>query len=242
MTERIRPLALVTGGAHRLGRAIAIGLAQKGYAIFLHYFRAQDEAYQTASELEALGTEVFIRQADLTEENALVSLFSEIDALHHPFQVLINSAAVMCRGDVRELNFADWNATMDLNLWVPLRCSQEAARKMEKGLIVNVTDMGTQKTWSGFPSYAVSKSALESLTRVLARSLAPNIRVNAVAPGFVIPSQDVSAENWARLIKRVPLERPARPEEIASAVGFLVDNEYITGQTIVVDGGYSLVG
>jgi len=242
MTERIRPLALVTGSAHRLGRAIAIGLAQKGYAIFLHYFRAEKEASQTVFDLEALGTEVFHKQADLTDEHALISLFQEVDALHHPFQVLVNSAAVMSHGDIRELESADWNATMDLNLLVPLRCSQEAARRMEKGVIVNITDMGTQKTWSGFPAYAVSKSALESLTRVLARSLAPHIRVNAVAPGFVLPSPEVPAQAWERLVKRVPLERPARPEEIASAVGFLVENEYITGQTIVIDGGYSLVG
>jgi NAD(P)-dependent dehydrogenase (short-subunit alcohol dehydrogenase family) len=111
----------------------------------------------------------------------------------------------------------------------------------EGGLIVNITDVGAQKAWSRYPSYTVSKAALESLTRILARALAPQIRVNAIAPGLVLQSEIVPAEEWERLIHRVPLKRPARPEEIASALEFLLQNEYMTGQTIVVDGGYSLV-
>jgi pteridine reductase len=109
------------------------------------------------------------------------------------------------------------------------------------GLIVNISDVGAQKTWSRYPSYTVSKAALESLTRILARALAPAIRVNAIAPGFVLQSDIVPAEEWERLIKRIPLGRPATTEEIASALEFLLQNEYITGQTIVVDGGYSLI-
>jgi NAD(P)-dependent dehydrogenase (short-subunit alcohol dehydrogenase family) len=111
----------------------------------------------------------------------------------------------------------------------------------EAGLIVNITDVGAQKAWSRYPSYTVSKAALESLTRILARALAPKIRVNAIAPGLVLPSDIVPPEEWERLIKRLPLKRPARTEEIASALEFLLKNEYITGQTIVVDGGYSLI-
>ena len=109
------------------------------------------------------------------------------------------------------------------------------------GLIVNISDVGAQKAWSRYPSYTVSKAALDSLTRILARALAPEIRVNAIAPGFVLQSDIVSSEEWERLMKRVPLKRQARIEEIASALEFLLKNEYMTGQTIVVDGGYSLV-
>jgi NAD(P)-dependent dehydrogenase (short-subunit alcohol dehydrogenase family) len=109
------------------------------------------------------------------------------------------------------------------------------------GLIVNITDVGAQKVWSRYPSYTVSKAGLESLTKILARAFAPKIRVNAIAPGFVLQSDIVSEEEWQRLINRIPLKRPARNEEIASALEFLLKNEYITGQTIVVDGGYSLV-
>ena len=108
-------------------------------------------------------------------------------------------------------------------------------------LIVNITDVGAQKAWSRYPSYTVSKAALESLTKILARAFAPQIRVNAIAPGFVLQSDIVTDEEWQRLINRIPLKRAARMEEIASVLEFLVKNEYITGQTIVVDGGYSLI-
>ncbi len=110
------------------------------------------------------------------------------------------------------------------------------------GLIVNVTDIGAYKTWSRYPSYSVSKAGLEVLTKILARSFAPSIRVNAVAPGLVLQSDLVSTDDWNRLVERIPLKRAASVEEIASAVEFLLANEYITGQTLVIDGGYSLLG
>ena len=109
------------------------------------------------------------------------------------------------------------------------------------GLIVNITDIGALKAWSRYPSYTVSKAALESLTRLLARALAPKIRVNAIAPGLVLRSDVVTAEQWDKLVQRLPLKRAATLEEITSALEFLIKNEYITGQTIVVDGGYSLL-
>jgi NAD(P)-dependent dehydrogenase (short-subunit alcohol dehydrogenase family) len=148
----------------------------------------------------------------------------------------------MPSGNVESLTLENWDTSLDLNLRAPFLLAQECSKKMiEGGLIVNITDVGAQKTWSRYPSYTVSKTALESLTKILARALAPTIRVNAIAPGFVLPSDMVSGEEWQRLINRIPLKRPARAEEIASALEFLLKNEYITGQTIVVDGGYSLI-
>jgi pteridine reductase len=108
-------------------------------------------------------------------------------------------------------------------------------------LIVNVSDVGAEKAWSRFPSYTVSKAALESLTKVLARAFAPAVRVNAIAPGLVLPSENVTEEEWSSLEQRLPLKRSATTEEVASALEFLLENKYITGQTIAVDGGYSLV-
>jgi pteridine reductase len=148
----------------------------------------------------------------------------------------------MPSGNVDALSIENWDQSLDLNLRAPFLIAQAASRKMtEGGLIVNITDVGAQKTWSRYPSYTVSKAALESLTKILARALAPKIRVNAIAPGFVLQSDIVTAEEWQRLINRIPLKRPARAEEIASALEFLLQNEYITGQTIIVDGGYSLI-
>jgi NAD(P)-dependent dehydrogenase (short-subunit alcohol dehydrogenase family) len=108
-------------------------------------------------------------------------------------------------------------------------------------LIVNITDIGAQKAWSRYPSYTVSKAGLESLTKMLARALAPTVRVNAIAPGLVLPSDVVTPEQWGKLVERLPLKRAATLEEVTSALEFLIRNEYITGQTIVVDGGYSLI-
>ena len=231
-------LALVTGAAHRLGKSFALTLARLGYDIALHYHTAEGAAHQTRAEIESLSRRVTLIQADLTDPAQIHSMVSSLGVLH----ILVNSAAFMPGGNVDELSLENWNASLDLNLRAPFLLARECAEKMTSGgLIVNITDVGAQKAWSRYPSYTVSKAALESLTRILARALAPKIRVNAIAPGLVLQSDVVSAEEWERLIGRIPLKRPARTEEIASALEFLIQNEYITGQTIVVDGGYSLI-
>ena len=232
------PIALVTGAAHRLGKVFALTLARQGFDIVLHYHHSQEAALETKAEIESTGRRVTLAQADLTNPIEIQSLVSSPESL----RVLVNSAAYMPSGNVEVLSLENWDLSLDLNLRAPFLLAQEASKKMtEGGLIVNISDVGAQKAWSRFPSYTVSKAALESLTRILARAYAPTIRVNAIAPGFVLQSDIVPAEEWDRLINRVPLKRPARPEEIASALEFLCKNEYITGQTIVVDGGYSLV-
>jgi NAD(P)-dependent dehydrogenase (short-subunit alcohol dehydrogenase family) len=232
------PLALVTGAAHRLGKVFALTLAQHRFDILLHYHQSFDVALQTQAEIESFGRQVTLARADLTDPTQIQSLVSKLDSL----KILVNSAAFMPRGDVPSLTIENWDASLDLNLRAPFLLAQECAKKMtDGGLIVNITDVGAQKVWSRYPSYTVSKAGLESLTKILARAFAPKIRVNAIAPGFVLQSDIVSEEEWQRLINRIPLKRPARNEEIASALEFLLKNEYITGQTIVVDGGYSLV-
>ena len=231
-------LALVTGAAHRLGKVFALTLARQGFDIVLHYHQASDAALQTRSEIASMGRQVTLFEADLTDPSQIQSLVSSLESV----QVLVNSAAFMPSGNVEALTIENWDTALDLNLRAPFLLAQECAKKMtEGGLIVNITDVGAQKAWSRYPSYTVSKAALESLTRILARALAPKIRVNAIAPGFVLQSDIVTDEEWQRLLKRIPLKRPARTEELASALQFLLENEYITGQTIVVDGGYSLV-
>lgn len=243
------PLAVVTGGAHRLGRAFALTLAYQGYAVLAHYHRSSQIIPKTVAEIKSFGVPAFSIQADLTQVDHVEALFMLVDSLLAQseaqldrFAVLVNSAAVMPRGDAQTLPVEDWDTTLNLNLRAPFLCAQQASLRMTSGgLIVNVSDIGAEKAWSRFPSYTVSKAALESLTRVLARSLAPAIRVNAIAPGLVLPSESVSREEWEKLIGRLPLKRAATTEEIASALEFLLKNEYVTGQTIVVDGGYSLI-
>jgi NAD(P)-dependent dehydrogenase (short-subunit alcohol dehydrogenase family) len=235
-------LALVTGSARRLGKAFALSLARMGYSIALHYRGSVTEAEKTANEIRALGVECLPIRADLTVPKKIDFLFSLVDEFHAPLKVVVNSAAIMPAGSPRELELRDWDFALDLNLRAPFLIAQQAAKRMTKGgLIVNISDIGAQKAWSRYPSYTVSKAGLDSLTKLLARALAPTIRVNAIAPGLVLPSDVVNEEQWNKLVARLPLKRAAALAEITSALEFLIKNEYITGHTIVVDGGYSLI-
>jgi NAD(P)-dependent dehydrogenase (short-subunit alcohol dehydrogenase family) len=240
MTEK--QLALVTGAARRLGKAFAMTLARRGFAIALHYRHSAQEAMSAANEIRKLGVPAYLLRADLKDPKKIPHLFSIIDELDEPLKIVVNSAAIMPAANPVELSVRDWDEAFDLNLRAPFFLAQEAAKRMESGLIVNVSDVGAQKAWSRYPSYTVSKSAVESLTKMLARAFAPSIRVNAIAPGLVLQSDVVSPEEWQRLIARLPLKRSATLDEVTSVLEFLLANEYITGQTIVVDGGYSLLG
>ncbi len=235
-------LALVTGSAHRLGKAFALSLARMGYDIALHYHGSANEAEQTANEIRAFGVDCLPIRADLMFPEKIEYLFSLVDEIKMPLKVVVNSAAIMPVGKAHELELKDWDSALDLNLRAPFLIAQQAAKRMhDGGLIVNISDIGAQKAWSRYPSYTVSKAGLESLTKMLARALAPTIRVNAIAPGLVLPSDVVTEEQWQNLVERLPLKRAATLEEITSTLEFLIKNEYITGQTIVVDGGYSLI-
>ncbi len=235
-------LALVTGGAHRLGKAIAFRLARMGFAIALHSFQAEDAARETTDELSGLGVPVYPLVADLRDPAQIAVLFAQVEALPHPMRVLVNSAAVIRKSHLMEISVDEWDDVMALNLRAPLLCSQAAARLMiSGGVIVNISDVGARKTWTAFPAYSVSKSALETLTRLLARACGPSIRVNAIAPGLILPSADVSEPEWERLVARLPLRHAGSPDNVAQAVEFVVRNDYITGQVINVDGGYELV-
>lgn len=243
------PLALVTGAAQRLGRALALSLARQGYAIALHYHTSAAEALATADEIRALGLPVFPMQADLTQVSQIERLFSTLDeTLAEPasqltgLALLVNSASIMPRADARTLSVAEFDAVLALNLRAPFFLAQQAYHRMAAGgLIVNLSDIAAHKAWTGFPAYTLSKAGLDSLTQVLARSFAPKVRVNAIAPGLVLASENVSPADWERLVNRLPLPRPASLAEITTALEFLLKNEYITGQTLVVDGGYSLI-
>ena len=239
-------LAIVTGGAHRLGRAFSEKLTNLGYDLLLHYFSSEAAATRTQQELASENVNVTLAQADLSTPQGVVRLFKKVDELlkdeSSNLKVLVNSAAIMKQGNVRTLSLQDWKMAQNLNLQAPFLCSQQAYIRMRPGsLIVNVSDVGASKAWSKFPAYTVSKAALESLTMVSARSFAPRVRVNAIAPGLVLHSEDMPSAEWARLVSRIPFNRTATLEEISSTLEFLLKNEYITGQTITVDGGYSLV-
>lgn len=234
-------LALVTGAARRLGKAIALGLAQEGYAIGLHFNQSESEADATDQILREQGVPVFLLQADLRNPDRIRTMFQQVDATGYKLKVLVNSASIMKRVKIGEITPDQWDETLDINLRAPLLCSQEAARRMQDGgVIINLTDTGARKTWTSYGAYTVSKAGLETLTRLCARAFAPAVRVNAVAPGLILPSPDTSPEDWEKLVKKVPARMSGSEQDIVRTVLFLVRNGYITGETVHVDGGYGL--
>ncbi len=238
---QVKPLALVTGAAIRLGREIALALADQGYAIGLHYHNSIHQAQALSHQLEDKGVPALLLQADLTVPEQIERIFEQISEHPSPLKVLVNSAAVMLNGTLEETSIQDWDATFNLNLRAPWLCACYAARLMkENGVIINLTDASAGRLWKTYPAYSVSKAALEVFTRLLARSLAPGIRVNAVAPGLVMPTPSLTEDQWERLVARLPVKRTGTPQDIVKAVLFLIQNDYVTGQTLVVDGGYQL--
>jgi NAD(P)-dependent dehydrogenase (short-subunit alcohol dehydrogenase family) len=235
-------LALVTGAGHRLGRIFALSLAKQGYAILLHYHLSEEKARVTAEEIRLLGVPCHLHQADLTKPEQVQSLFTSIDHLAYPLSVFVNSAALMRHSDIRSLTPEEWDIELDLNLRAPFFLAQAAAARMQAGgLIINVSDAGAGHAWTGFPAYSISKTGLEQLTRLLAKALAPKIRVNAIAPGLVFPAEEMPSEAWKKMVDRLPLKHPQTEADLEAAVKFLLDAKSVTGQTVVIDGGYSLL-
>lgn len=242
-TSGSREIALVTGSAHRLGREIALKLAGMGFDMVLHYHHAQAQAEQTYLDIEALGGTAQLIKADLTNLFEIDLLFNKLSSFTGQLSVLINSAAVMPRANLLEMNSSAWDETFNLNLRAPWLCSKHAAQIMKagNGNIINITDAGAGRAWTSFAAYAISKSALETLTRLLARTLAPGIRVNGIAPGLIFPSPDMTRVEWDRLVERLPLQQAGQPQNIAQAVEYVLTNSHVTGQILVVDGGYQLI-
>ncbi len=233
-------VTLVTGGAHRVGKAIALELARAGAHVVVHYRSAGAAVTQTVAEIEALGVRALAVQADLSTEAGIDALFAATAAAFGGLDVLVNSAASMEAGDVRTLSRAAWQRVLDLNLTAPFFCAQAAARLMAGrggGVIVNIGDLAGRQPWAKYPAHSVSKAGVEMVTKVLAKALAPEIRVNAVAPGPVMKPDDWDDARWARSGDHTLLKRPGSGYDVARAVLFLVEAEYITGETLVVDGG-----
>ncbi|MEE8520449.1 MAG: 3-oxoacyl-ACP reductase family protein [Gemmatimonadota bacterium] len=241
-------VALVTGAARRLGRAIARALAEAGADLALHHHASAELAEEGAEDLRGLGARVEVFQTDLAEVDQIAGLFDEIARSFGGLDILVNNAAIFERTPLLDISPADWDRVLNLNLRAPFFCSQHAARlMMSRGLgggggsIVNIADVGGLQPWPGYAHHSIAKAGVIMLTRVLARALAPDIRVNAVAPGPILPPSDVSPEERDELAQRTALKRLGRPEDVAHTVLFLVRSDYVTGETIVVDGGKMLL-
>ena len=234
--------ALVTGSGQRVGREIALGLAKRGCNLILHYHSSGKEAAETLREIEACGVRAISVQTDLRDQVELKSLFSTVDSSFNRLDILVNSAAIMEKIDFLDVDGDAWYRSMALNLRAPFFCIQEAARRMlpGKGVIINVSDIAGLRPWARYPVHSISKAGIEMLTQVAAVALAPDIRVNAVAPGPVMKPDFLDEERWKEIGAAVPLQRTGIAEDVSRAVTFLCENDYITGETLVVDGGNQL--
>ena len=235
--------ALVTGGARRVGRAIALALAGRGFSIALHCRDSQADAEHTASEIRALGVDCVILPARLEQEDEVARLIGHATEALGPLGVLVNNASVFERDEWHDANSASWDAHIEANLRAPFVLMQDFARHLpadRQGLIVNLLD---QRVWSltpHFVSYTISKAALWTLTQTMALALAPRIRVNGIGPGPTLPSPRQTEAQFASQCASVPLKHGSSPQEIGAAVLAMLDLPAMTGQMIALDGGQHL--
>jgi len=233
-------VALVTGAGRRLGRAIALALAGRGMTVAVHYHQSIEGAEETRSRIVAGGGRAELFEADLRDAEAAHALPGRAVAALGQLDVLVNSAATMQRLSVEETTPAAWDDIFALNLRSAFFCAQGAmpALRASRGRIVNIADVGGLEPWAGYAAHCISKAGVVMLTRTLARALAPDITVNAVAPGAVLLPEDWGPEAGDHLRQTTPLQRLGSPEDAVGAVLFLLEGgDFLTGQTIVVDGG-----
>jgi len=243
MTDQDRPVALVTGAARRIGRAIALELASAGWDVGLHCNRSRAEADALANQLSGMGARTAVLPADLADFNQTARLVQGCTQALGPPECLINNASIFERDGVRDFTAESWQAHHDVNLRAPLILSQAFAAALpagREGNIINLIDQRVLRLNPTFFSYTLAKSALWTATRTMAQSLAPDIRVNAIAPGPVLANHYQTAEDFARECESTLLRHGASPEEIAQAVMFIVSARAMTGQMIALDGGEHL--
>lgn len=235
--------ALVTGAGRRVGKAIALSLAGSGSDVVVHYNASRAGAEATVQEIRAAGRRAVAVQANLTIPDQVARLFGETQRALGGVDVLVNSAASFEKIPFDELDYRAWEDALRLNLTAPFLCCRHAVSSMRRrggGDIINICDIGGMVAWRGFAHYNVSKAGLIMLTRALAVELAPEIRVNAVAPGTVLFPENYDPKARERIESRIPMGAAGTPEDVADAVlYFLTGSRYITGQVLAVDGGRS---
>lgn len=234
-------VALVTGSAKRLGRAVAVRLAEEGADIVVHYRTSQAEAGNTVQEIEKVGRRALAIAADLESVAEIKRLVDEAAKHFGRLDILVNSAANFLPASMVSTTEPIWDSALDTNLRAPFFCAQAAAALLRRtrGCIINFADTGGLLAWTGYIPHSVSKAGVVMLTKVLAKALAPEVRVNAIAPGTISMEGD-PPEMESEFIKRAPLRRSGKPSDITEAVLFLVKSDFITGQVLAVDGGRTL--
>lgn len=233
-------VALVTGGGRRLGRAMCVALAQAGADIVVNYRSDAESASETASAVEACGARAFTLAADVAEPADVARLVNETLAAFGRVDILVNNASHFERTPFPTDDVSAWRRCIDILVNGPFYCANEVAPHMLRqqcGTIVNILDLSAWEPWPDLAAHSVGKAALLALTRQLALELAPHVRANAIAPSAVLPADRFDAAQVDRLARRNLLGRWGTPEDVAEAVVFLVRSEFITGESIIIDGG-----
>lgn len=235
--------ALVTGGARRLGRAFSIGLAAAGARVVVNYNASAEEAAEVVTWIQAAGGEAVAVQADVSRMEDVRRLVEETRRAFGGLDVLVNSASLFERAPFADISEEAFDRVLAVNLRGPFFLSQQAAPLLADGggCIVNILDLSAVQAWPSFAHHAVSKAGLAHLTRVLARALAPDVRVNAIAPGTVLPPEGYGGEDYAGGADRRLVPREGRPGDAVDALLWLLRSEFVTGQILTVDGGRMLL-
>jgi NAD(P)-dependent dehydrogenase (short-subunit alcohol dehydrogenase family) len=237
-------VAVVTGGAKRVGRSIALALAERGAEVVLHYRGSEREAQEVLALLKRAGGKPVAVQGDVSVAADVDRIVETAMQAFGRIDILVNCAAIFYRTPFRELTEEDWDRFLDVNLKGPfLLCRRIGAIMLRQGhgKIVNLADIAGQKVWAEYIPYSVSKAGVIALTIGLAKALAPHVQVNAIAPGAVLLPEGTSQKEQEQAIRRVPLDRLGSPEDVSRAVVYLVENDFITGEVLRVDGGQHLI-
>jgi NAD(P)-dependent dehydrogenase (short-subunit alcohol dehydrogenase family) len=237
------PVALITGGARRIGRAIAEDLAAHGWAVAIHYHNSHDEASGLLEKIAVAGGKAACVQADLADLGAIEGIVSDAAKALGPVTLLVNNASIFEKDTVGALDRDLWQRQMTVNLAAPVFLAEAFARQVPAGVGGNVVNMLDQRIWRPTPtyfSYQLTKSALHTATETLALALGPNVRVNGIAPGPALPSAHQTPERYAKQLDSLPLKRGPNLAEFGRTVRYIVENRSITGQVIALDGGQHL--
>jgi pteridine reductase len=235
-------VALVTGAGKRIGRAVALRLAAEGADVAVHYGKSESEAREVVAQIQKSGRRAIALQANLMRVAEIQTLIEGVKKEFSRLDILVNNAANFIETKFGEITEASWDQSLDSNLKASFFMAQSAApllSQSKKGVVINFSDIGGLLGWPAFLPHSIAKAGVIMMTRVLAKSLAPAIRVNAIAPGTITMEGD--PEEWKQdFIRRAPLKRSGTPQDITDAVMYLVSAEFVTGQVLVVDGGRTL--
>jgi len=232
---------LITGAARRIGRAIALHLAERGYDIALHYHHSKVEAEATAAAIRQAGVQCSLFQCDLGDPGAVGRFIADVVKQCPGLDVLINNASIFERAHLTETDDALLDRHWAVNFRTPFILIRDFARIVGRGNIINLLDTKITQNHTPYCAYSITKKALFDLTKLAAAELGPEIRVNGVGPGLILPSADLTDADFKRMAEKLPLKRTGHPDKIVQAVSFFLDHNYITGESLMVDGGEHLL-